>query len=224
MIFGTPVIVRSKVGLLMANCLFGTKLKQPSSTSAPVYISLVRIKPASAQCNGIVSSKHKACRIKGCKGVVWAPHCVGHFFVSNFICYQEHPFSIRKLVLFEAHTHPALYKSKNKDATKICCDCSVLGLVKQWWFVSYINGRNDNSNDIVIIDDKLWNSVTSHTLSKMRIWIEVLTSIGFCRGPTMHHFVTEMCTHVHISVTKWCIVGYWTGALWDLHTRSSSMY
>ena len=34
--------------------------------------------------------------------------------------------------------------------------------------------------------------------------------------PTMHHFVTEMCTHVHISVTKWCIVGYGTGALWDL--------
>ena len=26
--------------------------------------------------------------------------------------------------------------------------------------------------------------------------------------PTMHHFVTEMCTHVHISDTKWCIVGY----------------
>ena len=26
--------------------------------------------------------------------------------------------------------------------------------------------------------------------------------------PTMHHFVTEMCTCVHISVTKWCIVGY----------------
>ena len=34
--------------------------------------------------------------------------------------------------------------------------------------------------------------------------------------PTMHHFVTEMCTHVHISVTKWSIVGYGTGALWDL--------
>ena len=26
--------------------------------------------------------------------------------------------------------------------------------------------------------------------------------------PTMHHFVTEMCTCVHISVTKWCIVRY----------------
>ena len=24
----------------------------------------------------------------------------------------------------------------------------------------------------------------------------------------MHNFVTEMCTHVHISVTKWCIVGF----------------
>ena len=38
--------------------------------------------------------------------------------------------------------------------------------------------------------------------------------------PTMHHFVTEMCTHVHISVTKWCIVGYETDALWDLCNRS----
>ena len=27
--------------------------------------------------------------------------------------------------------------------------------------------------------------------------------------PTMHHFVTEMCTCLHISVTKWCNVGYW---------------
>ena len=32
----------------------------------------------------------------------------------------------------------------------------------------------------------------------------------------MHHFVTEMCTHVHISGIKWCIVRYGTGALWDL--------
>ena len=31
--------------------------------------------------------------------------------------------------------------------------------------------------------------------------------------PTMHHFITEMCTHL---VTKWCIVGFGTGALWDL--------
>ena len=37
---------------------------------------------------------------------------------------------------------------------------------------------------------------------------------------TMYHFVTEMCTHVHISVTKWCIVGYGNGVLWDLCKRS----
>ena len=37
--------------------------------------------------------------------------------------------------------------------------------------------------------------------------------------PTMDHFVTEMCTHGHISVTKWCIVGYRTGVLWDLCNR-----
>ena len=32
----------------------------------------------------------------------------------------------------------------------------------------------------------------------------------------MHHSVTEMCTQVHISVTKWCIVGDGPSALWDL--------
>ena len=40
-----------------------------------------------------------------------------------------------------------------------------------------------------------------------------------CTNPTMHHFVTEMCTHVHISVTKWCVVGYLSNVLchlWDV--------
>ena len=34
--------------------------------------------------------------------------------------------------------------------------------------------------------------------------------------PTVHYFVTEMCTCVHISVTKWYIVLYVSDALWDL--------
>ena len=42
--------------------------------------------------------------------------------------------------------------------------------------------------------------------------------------PTMHHFVTEMCTHVHISVTKWCTVGYGTGDLADLWTTEPVSY
>ena len=33
--------------------------------------------------------------------------------------------------------------------------------------------------------------------------------------PTIHHFITEMCTCVHISVAKWCIVTYSTDALCD---------
>ena len=32
----------------------------------------------------------------------------------------------------------------------------------------------------------------------------------------MHHFVTEMCTCVHIYATEWCIEGYLSDALWDL--------
>ena len=38
----------------------------------------------------------------------------------------------------------------------------------------------------------------------------------------MHRFVTEICTHVHISVTKRCIVEYETDALLDLCNRSIS--
>ena len=34
--------------------------------------------------------------------------------------------------------------------------------------------------------------------------------------PIMLHLVTEMCIPVHISVTKWCVVGYLYDALWDL--------
>ena len=38
------------------------------------------------------------------------------------------------------------------------------------------------------------------------------TSHQLHKYPTMRHSVTEICTHVDISVTKWCIVGYGTGA------------
>ena len=36
----------------------------------------------------------------------------------------------------------------------------------------------------------------------------------------MHHFITEICTRVHISVKRWCIVGYLSDALWDLWDES----
>ena len=40
------------------------------------------------------------------------------------------------------------------------------------------------------------------------------------RCPTMHRIVKEMCTCVHISVTKWCILGHGSGASQDLCNRS----
>ena len=39
-------------------------------------------------------------------------------------------------------------------------------------------------------------------------WFETLSRpLWRNRNVTMHHFVTEMCTCVYISVTKWCIIG-----------------
>ena len=38
--------------------------------------------------------------------------------------------------------------------------------------------------------------------------------------PIMHHFVTEICAHVHISDTKWRIVGYLSDALWGFRDGS----
>ena len=40
----------------------------------------------------------------------------------------------------------------------------------------------------------------------------------------MHNFVTEMCTCVHISITKWCIMGYSSGALWDCGNTHSCFW
>ena len=39
----------------------------------------------------------------------------------------------------------------------------------------------------------------------------------------MYHFVTEMCTPVHISVPKWSIVGYRDGAMWVFFCNGSVM-
>ena len=49
-----------------------------------------------------------------------------------------------------------------------------------------------------------------------RVCNRLVAKIPTVPHPTMHHFVTEMCTCVHISVTKWCIVEYLINSLWDL--------
>ena len=65
-----------------------------------------------------------------------------------------------------------------------------------WWPSSMINMRHQASIDVIH---------KSHNAQAL--------------NPTMHHFVTEMCTCVHISVTKWCIVGKLSNALWDGFVR-----
>ena len=44
----------------------------------------------------------------------------------------------------------------------------------------------------------------------------------YCAISQYATFVPEMCTCVHISVTKWCIVGYLSDALWDLWEGSTT--
>ena len=39
--------------------------------------------------------------------------------------------------------------------------------------------------------------------------------------PTVHHFVTGMCTCVHIYVLEWCILVYAADALWDIRDDST---
>ena len=74
------------------------------------------------------------------------------------------------------------------------------------------------------------NKQSGMTSTKLRLTLSTGGNLGFCfsycnsidgfhksdKYAKMHHFVTEMCIHVHVSVTKFCIMGYGTVALWDL--------
>ena len=56
------------------------------------------------------------------------------------------------------------------------------------------------------------------TISKAKIDLLYKSYSALVPYPTMHHFVTRMCTHVHIRVTKYYIVRYLPIALqgsWD---------
>ena len=63
-----------------------------------------------------------------------------------------------------------------------------------WFSCSIFTGRRKN-----------WNSGSKQSL---QIDLSHKSHNALDKYPTMHHCVTEMCTFVHISVTKWCIMGY----------------
>ena len=79
--------------------------------------------------------------------------------------------------------------------------------------VQLLTHDNDNDNDIAIVIV----IVKAHVYARVCNYLPI-SQIPQCIRQVSHNapFITEMCTCVHISVTKWCIVGYGTGALWDL--------
>ena len=71
---------------------------------------------------------------------------------------------------------------------------------------------------VVSWDYQLWCLSVQTSIWTNAVLIDLLRKPHNAPVPysTMHHFVTEMCTCVHISVTKWCIVGYLYNVLWEL--------
>ena len=57
--------------------------------------------------------------------------------------------------------------------------------------------------------------ILKSTIFKLTMQNRPVSQITWCASPISHN--APFCNrNVHISVTKWCIVGYWTGTLWDL--------
>ena len=67
---------------------------------------------------------------------------------------------------------------------------------------------NRNWHSIQHDDDVPWERYSQFWSSLWRIYPPHKSHNATVPYPTMHHFVTEMCTCVHISVTKWRTVGY----------------
>ena len=92
--------------------------------------------------------------------------------------------------------------------------CGVWAATKSW--VLWVSGdwvpAECNSMSLLILETTIhYSSLIDPSHKSHNAWDNY---------PIMHHFVTEMCTHVHISVTKLHIVGYGAGALWDLWNGS----
>ena len=103
--------------------------------------------------------------------------------------------------------------------SKICCwyKSSIVHMV-HW--VTGINSMKLKQNGHHFLFPRVCQIRSHHNFKE---WLGVMTTYLIHKShntpvlhPTMHHFITEMCTLVHISVTKWCIVGYMSDAFWDL--------
>ena len=95
---------------------------------------------------------------------------------------------------------------------RVMNELTCLGLSDGW---SGNSSRASNDDPMIILSPvniPLWFiALRGHAIDPSRVSHNALG-----KYPTMHNFATEMCTHVHISFTKWCILGYGTSALWNL--------
>ena len=104
-------------------------------------------------------------------------------------------YSISLCTVYGSEIHGALVY---KIGTCIhCVDLMVISSVLRWFMYSFIH-------------------IVKGYLHSDKPMSQILQSIR----PTVHHFVTEICASVDISVIKWRIVGYVISALWDLCNKS----
>ena len=92
--------------------------------------------------------------------------------------------------------------------------------LKTWLYVKHDSHRITNWQRHISMMFKRWKQYDPTSRDDRTLDPSHKSHNAPYKYPTMHHFVTEMCTQVHISVTKRCIVGYGTGVLWDLCNRS----
>ena len=77
-----------------------------------------------------------------------------------------------------------------------------------------------SSKNIGVTNDKFYFATTRDLAHLFEINPSHKSTNASDKYSTIHHFVTEICTHVQISVIKWRFVGYLSNALWDLCNKS----
>ena len=105
-------------------------------------------------------------------------------------------------VLLDTHNHIFL-SLMAPDSGQLCYIIHILCDVELCYSEVQLDHMQIWTNVIVYAENYSIQAYSSHKSQN-----------GLENYPKMH-FVTEMCTHVQISVTKWCIMVYETGTLWD---------
>ena len=108
--------------------------------------------------------------------------------------------------------------------------CNYLYMPRSWLIYVRNKGTLGSFPTLFILVPRIiihvWDGVVLSLVSAVFIWIVMLNKSHNAPipHPTIHHFITVKCLRVHISVTKWCIVGYLSDALWDMWEGSIASF